>query len=165
MLKLKNNEYQIKYTQIDIRERMYQGDSVVTLIIHTEFYPEVYNDSIIYGDIEINVDLKDIFSLKDLEDKQYHGDIGKVSFSICNQGIWESSCISQFSISFGKIQNRMLDIKLESCECYLEDKGRLVSLYTTSNQELDKVFDLDSFYHFDIKKEIGKSSISRYFVK
>ena len=37
MLKLKDKEYQIKYTQIDIRERMYQGDSIVTLIIHTEF--------------------------------------------------------------------------------------------------------------------------------
>ncbi len=165
MLKIKDKKFQVKFIEMNLRERMYQEKSIVTLIINVEFYPEIFNDSVIYGAIEIKTDLENIHSLKDLVDKKYQGEIGNVSISICNDGVWESDSVDQFSISFGKLKTRMLEFSLRTDDIDLNDEGRIVSLYTTSNHELEKAFDLSDFSPIKIEKEIGKSNIIKYFIK
>ena len=60
MLKIKDKKFQVKFIEMNLRERMYQEKSIVTLIINVEFYPEIFNDSVIYGAIEIKTDLENM---------------------------------------------------------------------------------------------------------
>lgn len=167
MLKIQNNEFQIKYTEINIRHRLYQEESYITLIINTEFFPSLIDDQVISGSVEIKLDLKDIKSLSDLESKEYKGDIGNVTISINNDGIWENESKDEFEIKIKNINDKKLEFELKTDNCQLATLGNIISLYTTStsHDKLSENFDLKDFHNKPIIKEIGNSKIYKYYLK
>ena len=167
MLKIKNINFKEKFAEAHLRQRIYEGNSYITLMTTIEFYPKLVDDSIISGAIDIKVDMKDIHSLKDLENKELSGNIGSITISVNNDDIWEHNKSDNFSIKLGKIRGRELEIKLKTEECELDTTLELISLYTTSSkeEELKKVFSLDDFYSKTLEKKVGTSQIIKYFVK
>lgn len=167
MLKIENVEFREKFTEINIRQRMYEGNSFITMVINTEFYPSLVKENIVSGVIEVKLDIDGIKSLDDLVNKSYDGDIGKVTISVNNNGIWEHDTKDKFKVEIKSRNGRELEFLLETDNCTLETTGILVSLYTTStgNEELKKNFDLNDFYENSVDKEIGNSKIIKYFVK
>lgn len=167
MLKIENTLFEMKYTEVNIRQRFYKGDNYITLLLNTEFFPTLVKDSIISGAIEAKIDIEGIKSLNDLVDKSYEGNIGSVTISVSNNGIWEHQNFSNFKVSFGKRNGRNIELLLETDNCNLETSAVMVSLYTTSSNEneLKKNFDFSDFYDIKQVKEIGNSKILKYFIK
>ena len=60
MLKVKKIKFKEKFTEINIRQRMYKKKSFITLMINTEFYPSLVGDVLVSGVIEAKLDIKDI---------------------------------------------------------------------------------------------------------
>lgn len=167
MLKIEKTEFEMKYTEINIRQRLYKGSSYITLLLNTEFFPTLVGNSIVSGAIEAKIDVEGITSLDDLVDKKYEGDIGSATISVNNNGIWEHQSYSKFKVKFGQRNGRNIEILLETDNTKLETKAVIVSLYTTSSNEdeLKKNFDFSDFYDVKQVKEIGNSKVIKYFVK
>ena len=166
MLKIKNIEFKEKFAEAHLRQRNYEKTSYITLMATIEFYPKFVNDSILSGALDIKVDMKDIHSLKDLENKELSEDIGSVTISVNNDDIWEHEKSDNFSVKLGKLRNRELEMSLKTEECELNTKLELLSLYTTSSkeEELKESFSLDGFYPKTLEKKVGTSQIIKYFV-
>ena len=167
MLKIENTKFKEKFTEINIRQRMYEEKSIITLIVNTEFYPELVNDGIVSGNIEIKLDIQDISSIDELIGKIYEGEVGKVTISVNNDGVWEHDSKDNFKVSIISRKGRELEFSLETDNCNLFTRGVLVSLYTTSSDEekIKNGFDLSEFYDKAIIKEIGNSKIIKYYAK
>lgn len=166
MLKIENTNFLEKFTEINIRQRMYEGKSYITLIINTEFYPSLVNNNMVSGNIEVKLDLESIKSINELINKKFSGDIGKVTISVNNNGIWEHKTFDEFNVKINKRDNRILNFNLNTDNCVLETNGVIVSLYTTTNEkELKKEFDLTDFYENPTIKEIGNNKIIKFYVK
>ncbi len=167
MLEIEKSFFKIKFSEMNIRQRMYQEKSIITVQIMTEFYPTLAKDNIVSGAVEVKLDLSDITSLSDLDGKHYTGDIGSVVISIHNEGVWEHKNLSTFSITFQERVGREIPFTLETDICKIEATATIVSLYTTSTEEkkLKKYFDIKDFYNTCIQRKIGNSTISRYYVK
>lgn len=167
MLKIENTKFREKFTEINIRQRMYKKKSYITLMITTEFFPSLVGDNMVSGVVEVKLDVKDIHSLNDFNDKSYKGDIGSVTISVNNDGVWEHQTKDNFYLSISKRNGRELSFSLKTDNCELKTKGIIVSLYTTSSskKELAKLFELGDFYEKPVVKEIGNSQIMKYFVK
>ena len=167
MLKIEKSKFSEKFTEINIRQRIYKKKSYITLIINTEFYPSLVGENLVSGAIEIKLDLEGIKSLDDLVGKSYKGDIGSITISVNNDGIWEHQAKDDFEITITKRDKRKLSFELKTDNCTLKTTGILVSLYTTSSteKELSKNFSLDDFYDNPVVKSIGNNEIRKYFVK
>ena len=167
MLKINNETFEIKYTEINFRQRMYNKKSYITVNIMTEFYPSIVDERVISGSIDIKLDLNGIKSIDDLLDKKYAGDIGCVTISINNDGVWEHNICDKYEIELMSRKGKSLKFKLKTDNCVLNTEGTMVSLYTTSStaKQLSKNFDLKDFLNNPIIKQIGNSTISRYFLK
>ena len=167
MLVIEKNNFLEKFTEINIRQRVYKGESFITLIVNTEFYPSFINSSIISGSVEVKLDVNNIKSIDDLVGNSYEGDIGKVTISVNNDGIWEHQTKEKFKFKINKRDGRNLSFYLECDNCKLETNGVMVSLYTTSTnkEELEKNFDLSDFYDNSFVREIGNSKIMKFYVK
>lgn len=167
MLKVQKTKFQEKFTEINIRQRMYQKKNFITLMVTTEFFPSLVGENLVSGVIEVKLDIEGIHSLDELVDKSYKGDIGSVTISVNNDGVWEYQTITNFEFSIKKRNGRELSIVLKTEFCELSTTGIMVSLYTTSSSEKDlkKNFDLSDFYEKPVIKEIGNSQVRKYFVK
>lgn len=166
-IQIRNIEFKEKFTEINIRQRMYQDKQYITLMITTEFYPSLVNDQIISGTIEAKIDMDNVSCIDDLVGKKLEGNIGCVTLSVYNDGIWEHQSTEQFQIEIKNRNGRELEFLLIIPDVRLEAKGILVSLYSTSSskEELVKLFNLDDFYEPFVEKEIGSKKIIKYFVK
>ncbi len=166
MLKIKKNNFKIKFTEINLRQRMYQKQSYVTVNIMTEFYPTIVDDCVIGGAIDIKLDLANIKSLNDLNGI-YKGDVGSVTISVNNDGVWEHNICDNYEIEILNRKGKEMKFKLKTDNCSMETVGNIVSLYSTSStpEELGKNFDLEEFFDKPISKQIGNSVISRYFMR
>ena len=167
MLKINNVEFKEKFAEAHLRQRIYEGISYITLMATIEFYPTLANDCILSGAIDIKVDMNDIHSLKDLEDKELKGDIGSVTISVNNDDIWEHNKSDNFSVKLGNLKNRELEFFLKTEECELSTTLELISFYTTSSKEkeLKESFSFDGFYPKKLEKKVGGSQIIKYFIK
>lgn len=167
MLKINDIEFKEKFTEINIRQRIYKKKSIITLIITTEFYPSLFKENIVSGAIEAKIDIEGIKSLDDLVNKNYKGDIGSVTISVNNDGIWEHDVKDNFEINIKSRKKRELEFSLKTDNCILDTKGILVSLYTTSTSKdtLKKKFNLNDFYDKELIREINNNKIYKYFVK
>ena len=167
MLKIKKIKFKEKFTEINIRQRMYKKKSFITLMINTEFYPSLVGDALVSGVIEAKLDIKDIKSLDDLIGKSYSGDIGSVVISVNNDGVWEHQTYTDFGVAITGRKGRVLSFELTTDDCVLKTNGVMVSLYTTSSseKELSKNFDLKDFYERPVIKTIGNNEVRKYFVK
>ncbi len=167
MIRIRDQEVKEKFTEIHLRQRMYQEKSYVTLMIITEFYPTEMSQGIVSGSIEAKIDLEGISCLDDLEKKNLEGDIGSVTLSVNNNGIWEHQSEDQFQIQIIQRKGRELTFVLTTSEFVLDTYGELVSLYTTSTsrENLEEVFKMDDFYDKVVEKKVGNGTIVKYFVK
>ena len=167
MLKIEKSKFTEKFTEINIRQRMYKNKSFITLIINTEFYPSLVGENLVSGAVETKLDIEGIKSLDELVGKSYKGDIGSVTISVNNDGIWEHQSKDEFEFVITGRKNRKLNFELKTDNCILKTTGTLVSLYTTSSNEedLSKNFNLDDFYENPVVKTIGNNEIRKYFVK
>ena len=167
MIEIEKTKFLEKFTEINFRQRMYEGKNFITLIVNMEVYPSLVKDSIISGSVEVKVDLEGISSIDELVGKCYDGDIGKVTISINNDGIWEHQTNDKFKFEVKGRNGRILDFVVVGDNFNLDVSGVMVSLYTisTSKEELNKIFKLDDFYESFIEKEVGSSKIMKFFVK
>lgn len=167
MLKIGKSKFSEKFTEINIRQRIYDGKNFITLMVNTEFYPSLVGENLVSGVIEVKLDLENIKSLDDLSGKSYKGDIGKVTISVNNDGIWEHQSYENFEVSLKERSGRKLSFELKTDNCILKTTGVVVSLYTTSSTEeqLSDNFDLQDFYDKPVVKKIGNSEVRKYFVK
>lgn len=167
MLKINKIKFKEKFTEINIRQRLYKKKNFITLMINTEFFPSLVGENMVSGVIEVKLDIEGIHSLDELVGKSYKGDIGSVTISVNNDGVWEHQSQDNFEVSILERRGRELSFVLKTDICELETKGVMVSLYTTSSteKELTKSFDLKDFYDKAVIKEIGSNQIMKYFVK
>lgn len=167
MIKIEKSEFTEKFTEINIRQRMYNEDSFVTLIINTEFYPSLVGDNLVSGVVEAKIDINNIKSLNDLVGKHYKGDIGSINISVNNDGVWEYQSKDDFEISIINRKGRNLEFELSTDNCVIKTIGTIVSLYTTSSsdEKLNENFDLSDFYKKPIVKNVGNNAVMKYFVK
>ena len=167
MLKIEKTKFKEKFTEINIRQRVYQGKNFITLMITTEFFPSLVEDNVVSGVVEVKLDIEGVGSLDELVGKHYQGDIGNITISVNNDGVWEQQSKDDFEVSITKRNGRELTFILKADNCELKTTGVMVSLYTTSSSEkvlIDK-FDLGDFYDKPMIKEIGNNKILKYFVK
>ena len=167
MIKIEKSEFTEKFTEINIRQRMYNEDSFVTLVINTEFYPSLVGDNLVSGVVEAKIDINNIKSLNDLVGKHYKGDIGSINISVNNDGVWEYQSKDDFEISIINRKGRNLEFELSTDNCVIKTIGTIVSLYTTSSsdEKLNENFDLSDFYKKPIVKNVGNNAVMKYFVK
>lgn len=167
MIKINNIKFEEKFTELNIRHRIYEEKNYITLIINTEFYPALYKDNVVTGAIEAKIDIEGIKSLDELQGKLYNGDIGSITVSVNNDGVWEHNSYNNFKLEIKERTNRKLKFKLTAEDLELSTTGTLVSLYTTSTsrERLLKEFDLNDFYDKPIIREVGNNKIYKYFTK
>ena len=167
MLEIKKHSFKEKFTEINIRQRNYENQSFITVQFTTEFYPSIVNDQIVSGAIDLKLDLSDIHALDDLSSKKYEGDIGSLTISVSNNGVWEHQSLDRFEVIFGKREKNEIPFQIKAKDIIFNSVGTIVSLYTTSTseKELEKVFNLSDFYTQVVRKEIGKSTIIRFIAK
>lgn len=167
MLEIKKNSFREKFTEINIRQRMYQKENFITLLINTEFFPSLVGENLVGGAIEVKLDIAGVSSLDELVGKSYNGDIGNVMISVNNDGVWEQQSQDNFMVDIVSRHGRELRFVLKTADCVLDTVGVMVSLYSTSSdeQELKKNFDLCDFYDKPVIKAIGNNQVRKYFVK
>lgn len=167
MFQIKTHEVELKSQELNFKQRMYQNKSIVTVQMMADFYPIKIGDSIIRGGIDIKLDLEDLKSIHELEEKEYQGAIGYVTISVNNHGVWEHLNLEEFKIKFGKREGNKLWVSFECEEVTFHLLFTMVSLYTTSTDEqvLGKHFDLSDFYEEPIESMVGKRKICKYFMK
>lgn len=169
MLKLNNELFQIQFSDCNLRQRNYQDKSFVTVSIQTSFYPKLVGSDIVNGTIEMTLDVSDIHSLTDLENKTYAKEEVKISISKSVGGLWENDTFYDGEVSFGKRQGNMISFSFKSQKGNVEvsTDATIVSLYTTSTKEkdLNKAFDMNDFYEIPIRKEIQSREILKYIAK
>ena len=167
MLEINKQIFDVKSAEINFRQRNYNEKSYITVNITTDFFPSIVNDQVVYGNIDLKIDLEGIKSIEDLVNKEYNGEIGTINISVNNDGIWESNNIENFKVVFTNREDKYLSFKISAKDFEYEDKARMISLYTTSTSEedLQTKFDLKDFHLRAIKREVGKSVISKYFIK
>ena len=167
MIKIKNTTFKEKFTEINLRQRYFEGKSMITVQIMTEFYPALVENQIVSGMIDLKLDMNDIHSLSDLNKKEYKGDIGSITISVNNHGVWEHQTMDEFEIKFAEKQGNEISFSVVANDLAYDTTGVIVSLYTTSStiEKLKESFDMTNFYEEPIKREIGKSTISKFYTK
>lgn len=167
MLTINDISFQVKSTEMNIKQRTYQGKSIITAEIMTEFFPKMVDGDVLSGAVTIKLDMTDVKSLDAMAQKKYRGEIGNVTLSVNKNGIWEHVSCSNFEFAFQERKGNQFAFEMHTKEpiCDLALTTTLVSLYTTNDEKLKKQFQLDDFYATPITREIGTSSIKKYYVK
>ena len=175
MLKIEKGKFSEKFTEINIRQRMYKEKSYITLMINTEF--KIQNSS----DIKI-IDLVDNKLQTEIKEKRkrFHDFInhdGFVQKSMLKIGniIKDKIDSNEFYIiisinkksfeclSLNKLKRGIIDIKLlKKYDTILSSKD---CLYEIEWFKENKNFDLSDFYDRPVVKSIGNSEVRKYFVK
>lgn len=167
MIKINNIKFEEKFSEANIRYRVFEDKNVITLIINTEFYPSVFKDNVVSGAIEAKIDIEGINKVDDLENTKYEGKIGNVTISVNNDGVWEHESYEDFKVEIKDINNRKIKLSIKTDTLNMNTTAILVSLYTTSTsrEKLLKRFDLNNFYDKPIIRKIGNNEVYKYFIK
>lgn len=160
MLNIKNNKFLVKFCEMNMKQRLYEGESFVSLEIKTDFYPRVCEDLLISGSINITIDC-DIKSINDLNEKVYKD--GKVLISLNEDGVWTTYTYYDFSFKVKDVVSNNVSFELELEECSLNETAYVTSLYSVSNKNLSDYFDLSIFYDKPIIKQLSSATIVKYY--
>ena len=163
MLTIKKAPFQVQSIELNMRQRTFEKESIVSLMMDLSFYPRELDGEIVSGSISVVVDTNQIHCLNDLEQKTFDQEV-KVSCAISRNGFWEHYDAYDGILTFQTRKQNQIAFTLESKknELHIEDVATMVSLYTTSTKEN---FQMEDFYQTPIKKEIQKRTILKYFVK
>ena len=62
MLTLNHISFQVKSTEMNLKQRTYQGKSIITAEIMTEFFPKMVDGDVLSGAITIKLDMTQVKS-------------------------------------------------------------------------------------------------------
>lgn len=168
MLQIKKNIFQVQYIDMNFRQRIYEKESIVSIMIDISFYPRELDGEIVSGTFSVLVDTNQIHCLQDLENKTFDQEV-KVSAAISHNGSWEHYDAYDGILTFMNLDHNRIDFHLESKKNELELDGcaTIISLYSTSSNEetLKQNFQMSDFYPTVIKKNIQNREILKYYVK
>ena len=168
MLQVKKNTFQVQYIDMNFRQRVYENESIISIMMDISFYPRELDGEIVSGTFSVLVDTHQIKTIKDLENKTFNQEV-KVSAAISRNGSWEHYDAYDGILTFMNCNHNHIDFHLESKKNELELDGTatMISLYSTSSNEetLKKYFQMDDFYPTPIKKKIQNREILKYYVK
>lgn len=168
MLTIKNTPFQIQSIELNLRQRTYEKESIISLMLDLSFYPRELDGEIVSGSISVVADTNQVHCLNDLEQKTFDQEV-KVSCAISRNGFWEHYDAYDGILTFQTRKQNQIAFTLESKknELHIEGVATMVSLYTTSTreEELKKQFQMNDFYTISIQKGIQKRTILKYFVK
>lgn len=168
MLTIKNTPFQVQSIELNLRQRTYEKESIVSLMLDLSFYPRELDGEIVSGSISVVADTNQVHCLNDLEQKTFDQEV-KVSCAISRNGFWEHYDAYDGILTFQTRKQNQIAFTLESKknELHIEGVATMVSLYTTSTreEELKKQFQMNDFYTISIQKGIQKRTILKYFVK
>lgn len=168
MLTIKNTPFQVQSIELNLRQRTYEKESIISLMLDLSFYPRELDGEIVSGSISIVADTNQVHCLNDLEQKTFDQEV-KVSCAISRNGFWEHYDAYDGILTFQTRKQNQIAFTLESKknELHIEGVATMVSLYTTSTreEELKKQFQMNDFYTISIQKGIQKRTILKYFVK
>ena len=168
MLTLKNTPFQVQSIELNLRQRTYEKESIISLMLDLSFYPRELDGEIVSGSISVVADTNQVHCLNDLEQKTFDQEV-KVSCAISRNGFWEHYDAYDGILTFQTRKQNQIAFTLESKknELHIEGVATMVSLYTTSTreEELKKQFQMNDFYTISIQKGIQKRTILKYFVK
>ena len=168
MLTIKNTPFQVQSIELNLRQRTYEKESIISLMLDLSFYPRELDGEIVSGSISVVADTNQVHCLNDLEQKTFDQEV-KVSCAISRNGFWEHYDAYDGILTFQTRKQNQIAFTLESKknELHIEGVATMVSLYTTSTreEELKKQFQMNDFYTISIQKGIQKRTILKYFVK
>ena len=168
MLKIKKAPFQVQSIELNMRQRTFEKESIVSLMMDLSFYPRELDGEIVSGSISVVVDTNQIHCLNDLEQKTFDQEV-KVSCAISRNGFWEHYDAYDGILTFMNLDHNQIDFHLESKKNELELDGcaTIVSLYSTSSNEetLKQYFQMSDFYPTVIQKKIQNRDILKYYVK
>jgi len=162
MLKIKNNIVEEKCSEINIKHRTYEKESIITVQINLEFFPKMIDSMIISGKADIKIDLLNIKSIDELCGKKYKGDIGYIKISVNNNGIWEDKSFDEFEVEFKERKENKLRIILNCDDMNFDNYVTIVSLYTCY-KNINDYFDIKNFYEQPFITKIGNKEIFKYY--
>ncbi len=161
MLKLKETEFKIQFSELNIKQRLFEDKSYVTLELKTNFYPN-FSDYIVYGNIDVTIDCE-IKSLDDLVNSEFK--TGKVVINLNEDGKWNTYNFTEFNLKFGLKNMNEIDFTLKTDETVLEATTHITSLYTVGNKKIEKYFNMNDFHEKPVVKEITNKQIYKFFTK
>ena len=168
MLQVKKNTFQVQYIDMNFRQRVYENESIISIMMDISIYPRELDGEIVSGSISVVADTNQVHCLNDLEQKTFDQEV-KVSCAISRNGFWEHYDAYDGILTFQTRKQNQIAFTLESKknELHIEGVATMVSLYTTSTreEELKKQFQMNDFYTISIQKGIQKRTILKYFVK
>ncbi len=163
MIKLKNELVKLQSSELNIKQRVFEKQSIVTLELKTLFYPTLIDEQIVFGSIELTVDNSECKSLNDFLKTDFKD--GKVVVNLNEDGKWNTYTFYDFKIKFIKIEENDISFELEFTDCKISEKANITSLYTIGNKNIAEYFDLSDFYEKPIVKEIANKEIFKFFKK
>ena len=163
MLKLKNSEVDIQFSDINLKHRYFEKENIISVEIKINFYPKLINDRIVSGTIDLLVDTDKVNCLNDLSGLKFSE--GRLSVTINDDGLWNTFKYNDFNLEFGNLVKNKLDVKLSLDEIEFDDKAVVLSLYTFNEDALKKNFDMSSFYEKSILRQMSNKEISKFYTK
>lgn len=165
MIQIKGYQFVEKFAEMNLKQRNYQGESIVSIELTCEFFPNYYEEAIVSGAVQITFDCNHLRSLDELSEKKEQGELGKITISINKNGIWEHKTLYQYEIEFQKRVGNQIPVIIKAEELEINVSVTIVSLYSVGNKKLEEVFNLDDFHPVKLEKEIGNSTIIKYIAK
>ncbi len=161
MIKLKNNKLKLQYSELNLKQRLFEKESIVSLELKTSFYPSLIDEDIVFGSIDLTVDCN-IKSLQQLVGKEFNE--GKVVVNLNENGNWNSYTFYEFKAKFIEL-NDDITFELTFTDCEIKEKANITSLYSIGNKDVSEYFDLSSFHKNPIVKQIANKEIFKYYKK
>lgn len=169
MLIIDKEKFEIQFSDMEIKQRLYNEESIISIQVHTNFYPKMLDKKIISGSIDLTIDVTSLKNIKDIEGKNYSGDNVKLLTSISRNGKWETNTYYDVVVSIKEKNDNKFKIEIQSNEANIkmDGKTRLTSLYTTSMTEesVKDNFELEDFYPNPVIKEINGRAILKFIAK
>ncbi len=160
MIKLKENKFDLQYSELNIKQRLFEGNSYITLELKTSFYPTSCEEGVVFGSVDVIADCE-LNGLEELQNSVFKE--GKVVFNLNENGNWKTYNFDKFKLEFLTKTANEIKFELELDECEIKESCHITSLYTVGNKDISKYFSLDGFNPKPVIKEITNKQIYKYF--
>ena len=122
MLTIKKALFQVQSIELNMRQRTFEKESIVSLMMDLSFYPRELDGEIVSGSISVVVDTNQIHCLNDLEQKTFDQEV-KVSCAISRNGFWEHYDAYDGILTFQTRKQNQIAFTLESKKNELHIEG------------------------------------------
>ena len=81
MLQVKKNTFQVQYIDMNFRQRVYENESIISIMMDISFYPRELDGEIVSGTFSVLVDTNQIKTIKDLTIYNESADSGIITLN------------------------------------------------------------------------------------